>query len=42
MNCLLNKKGDGLFENKKVDLEPLISWKDDIFVFRDEEIGDII
>lgn len=36
------QKEDGLFENKKVDLEPLISWKDDIFVFRDEEIGDII
>ncbi len=36
------QKEDGLFENKKVDIEPLISWKDDIFVFRDEEIGDII
>ena len=32
----------GTFSSERTDLTPLISWIDDIFVFRDEEIGNII
>lgn len=35
-------KGAGTFGKENADLEPLVSWKDDVFVFRDEEISDII